>query len=665
MHMRSRLPCRLSLLTPFLCAVLLAQPSTAHQKNNVIIFVADGLRRGSVNATDMPTFLKLRTSGVDFRNSHSVFPTFTTANASAIATGHGLGDTGDYSNAIYPGTWLSKPDSAATVGTIAPFLESDQVLANMNSLFAGNYLGERTLLSVAREKGFNVASVGKLGPTAIEQNEAVGWDQYGALDTNGAIIVDDSTGNPGGLPLPPDILEALQKASLPQDSPLRSNGFADGSIWNSGFVGDATTSGTVAANLVQQQWFADVTTKVLLPKFVEDNKPFVLLFWSRDPDGTQHNEGDSLQRLEPGINGDTSKRGLHNADHCLKQLLDWLDAHPAVRAHTDVLVTSDHGFATISRREISSDGAQTTEPSALLDYQLAGQEKPEPQGTLPTGFLAVDLGIRAHLRVFDPVARATTGSSAYAELTIGGEKSQHPSGGSALLGESVKRVDGSDARVILIANGGSDLLYVPDKSAQVVHQMIGILAQLDYVGGIFVDDAYCHSLNDCPGALPMSAVGLVGSSRVPRPAIVVAYKVFYRSPGQLESAAQISDTTLQEGQGMHGGFGRDQTYNNMAATGPDFKSGFVDEAPMGNIDIAPTLARILGIELPSVGNLKGRVLEEALANRGDAKTGETRTLVSAPTQNGVRTVLEYQEALGVRYYDRACLIAKDAPQRCQ
>ena len=639
--------------------------SSAQQKNNVIIFVADGLRRGSVNATDMPTFLKLRTSGVDFRNSHSVYPTFTTANASAIATGHGLGDTGDYSNAIYPGTWLSKPDPTATAGTIAPFLENDQILANMNSLFAGNYLGERTLLSVAREKGFNVASVGKLGPTAIQQNEAVGWDPYGALNTNGAIIVDDSTGDPAGLPLPSDILDALAEAKLPKDSPLRSNGFADSSIWNNGFAGDAVTSGTVAANRVQQQWFADVTTKVLLPKFAGDKKPFVLLFWSRDPDGSQHNEGDSLQRLEPGINGDTSKRGLQNADHCLKQLLDWLDAHPAVRAHTDVLVTSDHGFATISRREIASDGAQTTEPSALLDYQLSGKEKPEPQGTLPTGFLAVDLGIRAHLRVFDPTVRATTGSSVYAELAIGGEKSQHPSDGSALLGESVRRVDGSDARVIVVANGGSDLLYVPDKSPQVVHQMIGILAQLDYLGGIFVDDRYCPSANDCPGALPMSAVGLVGSSRVPRPAIVVAYKVFYRSPGDLESAAQISDTTLQEGQGMHGGFGRDQTLNNMAAIGPDFKSGFIDEAPMGNIDIAPTLAKILGIELPSVGLLKGRVLGEALANGEGAKAGETKTLVSAPAQNGLRTVLEYQEALGVRYFDQACVTANSAARHCQ
>src|SRR3984885_1448903 len=435
---------RWSALALVFSATLYPQPSIAQQRNNVIIFVADGLRRGSVHAEDMPTFLQLRTNGGDFRNSHSVYPTFTTANASAIATGHGLGDTGDYSNAIYPGTWLSKPDPTATAGTIAPFLENDQILANMNSLFAGNYLCEQTVLSVAREKGFNVASVGKLGPTAIQQNEAVGWDPYGALNTNGAIIVDDSTGDPAGLPLPSDILEALAEAKLPKDSPLRSNGFADSSIWNNGFAGDAVTSGTVAANRVQQQWFADITTQVLLPKFAGDKKPFVLLFWSRDPDGTQHNEGDSLQRLEPGINGDTAKRGLQNADHCLKQLLDWLDAHPAIKAHTDVLVTSDHGFATISRREIAADGAQTAEPSALLDYELNGTEKVQPKGTLPTGFLAVDLGIREHLRVFDPAIRATAGAPAYAELVLGGEKSQHSASGSALLGETVKHVDGSE-----------------------------------------------------------------------------------------------------------------------------------------------------------------------------------------------------------------------------
>ena len=38
---------------------------------NVIIFVADGLRRCSVNAQDAPTLLSVRQKGVDFENSHS------------------------------------------------------------------------------------------------------------------------------------------------------------------------------------------------------------------------------------------------------------------------------------------------------------------------------------------------------------------------------------------------------------------------------------------------------------------------------------------------------------------------------------------------------------------------------------------------------------------
>jgi arylsulfatase A-like enzyme len=63
------------------------------------LFVADGLRPGSVNAKDAPTLDALREQGVSFLNSHSLYPTFTTPNASAIATGHYLGDTGDFANA--------------------------------------------------------------------------------------------------------------------------------------------------------------------------------------------------------------------------------------------------------------------------------------------------------------------------------------------------------------------------------------------------------------------------------------------------------------------------------------------------------------------------------------------------------------------------------------
>ena len=655
---------KLSLVPCCLLVSSYPQQPQAPRPHNIILFVADGLRRGSVNQTDTPTLLKLRKDGVDFQNSHAVFPTFTTANASVIATGHGLGDTGDYGNTLYPAVWLTQPDQPAAAGYLIPFLENDEVLANMNAAFQGNYLGEKTLLGMARQQGFNVASVGKLGPTAIQLNPSIGWDQLGLLSSQGAIVVDDSTGQPTGFPLPPETLDAIVRAGLPTDAPMRSNGFSEASSWNNAFFGDAITSGTLAANRVQEQWFADVTTKVLLPGFAAGNKPFVLLFWSRDPDGSQHNQGDSLQQLTPGINGDTSKRGLQNADHCLKQLLDWLDAHPAIKATTDVFVTSDHGFATISRRELAADGTQTAEASAALAYETPGKEKPQPPGTLPAGFLAVDLAIRAHMRIFDADVRAANGPSAFAELTLSGEKSQHPLKGDALLGDPIKAVDGSDAKVIVAANGGSDLLYVPSGNPDIVHAMLDVLTHLDYVGGVFVDDRFCAHPADCPGALPLSSVGLVGSSHVPRPAIVVAYKGFNKVPGDLQSGVQITDTTLQEGQGNHGGFGRDQTFNNMAAVGPDFKQGFVDPLPMGNIDIVPTLAKILGLDMPSTGHLKGRVLQESLAGSEAGKPAAVQTLVSAATSDGISTVLEYQELQGVRYYDKACLLSPDTPKRC-
>jgi len=228
----------------------------------------------------------------------------------------------------------------------------------------------------------------------------------------------------------------------------------------------------------------------------------------------------------------------------------------------------------------------------------------------------------------------------------------------------VTRIDGSDAKLIVASNGGSDLVYVPSGDAAIVHQTIAALLELDYVGGIFVDDKYCPTAKECAGTLPLSAVGLVGASKVPRPAIAIAFRHFYQKAGDLQSGVQISDTTLQEGQGMHGGFGRDQTLNNMAAWGPDFKSGFVDEAPVGNMDLTPTIASILGIEMPSVGSLKGRVMREAMVGQSTAVGSGLKTMTSEATADGARTVMEYEEMSGVRYYDRACVATKDGAKSC-
>src|SRR3981081_3983146 len=78
----------------------LGQNTTPH---NLILFVPDGLRGRIVTPQTAPAMAEVRDKGVNFANSHSLFPTFTMANGSALATGHYLGDTGTFSNTIYTG----------------------------------------------------------------------------------------------------------------------------------------------------------------------------------------------------------------------------------------------------------------------------------------------------------------------------------------------------------------------------------------------------------------------------------------------------------------------------------------------------------------------------------------------------------------------------------
>jgi arylsulfatase A-like enzyme len=626
-------------------------PPGAHPRRNIIIFIADGLRHDSVNPTDAPTLTALREHGVHFVNSHSLFPTLTTPNASAIATGHYLGDTGDFSNTEYIGfPAFNHGDFDKTPGTPTPFLENDLILGDLAAHFRnGNFLNEESLLGLARANGFNTAAIGKLGPVAIQDITQLKPIEHRFRKPQ-TIILDDSTGSDGGVPLSQEEQSALEAAGLGTQPTPRNQP-----------SGTAVKPGTLAANVGQQKWFADATTKVILPKFARSSRPFVLVFWSRDPDGTQHNQGDSLNKLQPGINGPTSRAAIANADANLKQLLDYVAADPALSAATDVFVTSDHGFATISRHEIDAAGHATNSYSSGFLY-VGSDGKPEaPPGWLPVGFLAIDLAHALGLPLFDPdTLIAVDGSTRYAPVDPTkpptGDLRQHPAAGDGLLGGTGILKDPIDAKVIVTASGGTDLIYVARHDRATARKIVEFLSHQDYVGALFVDPA----LGDIPGALPMSAVGLAGSSPMPRPSIVVGFRSFLLKKGDLLSAVQVSDTPLQEGQGMHGGFGRDSTFNNMAAIGPDFKRGFTDSLPVSNADIAPTLAQILGLRLPRVGKLRGRVLTEALPEGADAAPVRHAFTISGRTPAGMTTVLFYQELDGHRYFDTACLVTPHA-----
>jgi arylsulfatase A-like enzyme len=276
--------------------------NAAGRPHNVIIFVGDGMRYGSVNATDTPALYELKTQGVDFANSHSLFPTVTTVNASAIATGHYIGDTGNFGNSFYVGT------------SRLAAIEDPMGIRTLNQQYGGNYLNERSLIAAAHAKGYSTAVVGKTGPAGVQDATLAG-----------GIVVDEGTGTAEGLTLPADVVQAMAAAGLPASAPKR------------------TMPATATVD-----WLVKTATDVMLPRFKAADKPFVMLFWCPDPDATQHGQKDVPGSVTPGVNGPTSKAAVANASSALARIRAALKAQ-GLEATTDIFVTADHGFSTVNR----------------------------------------------------------------------------------------------------------------------------------------------------------------------------------------------------------------------------------------------------------------------------------------------------------------------------
>ena len=560
-------------------------PSAPH---NVVIFVADGLRSRMVNDQTARNMAALARQGVYLVNSHSLFPTLTTANASAMATGHYLGDTGDFSNTMYTGFQVPSVKNSLT-----PLIENNSVLRDLDAHFGGNFLNEDTILKLARDKGYSTAAIGKLGPTLMFDHTERTGEQ--------TIIIDGATGTAQGIPVSPEMQERLKAASLAAATPPRN-----------GAAGNATTPGTRVPNVVQEDFLASVATRAVLPLFAARNKPFLLVFWSPDPDGTQH---DSFLTLAPGINGPTSLAAIRNADDALGRIRVAL-TELGLAESTDIIVTADHGFATVSKESSTSVAAQ-------------GRFDDAPAGHLPKGFLAFDLAKLLGMPLIDP-------DNNYGSVAGGA----HSLNGNGLIGG-----DKDHPKIVVAANNGSDLIYIPDGDTRLAGRVVAALLTQDYVSGLFVDDR----LGKFPGTLSLADINLDGAAVTPKPSIVVNFRSFDTVCGEpVRCPVVVADATFQQGQGTHGSFSRAETWNFMALAGPDFKSGFIDTAPVS--DLGRTVAAIMGLEFKDKGALTGRVLTEAMPG-GVMPDVKGWSIVSEPAENGLRTVLDLQAVGTTRYFD--------------
>jgi arylsulfatase A-like enzyme len=326
--------------------------------------------------------------------------------------------------------------------------------------------------------------------------------------------------------------------------------------------------------------------------------------------------------VTPGINGPTSLAAIELADDDLAAILAAVK-DLGLDATTNIFVTADHGFSTVSKQTATSPSARLTFPGV-------------PAGQLPPGFLAIDLAETLGLPLHEPTEKGPA---------VDYKAGKHPRRASAVLGP-----DPANPEIIIAANGGNDLIHLPQANAkELAVKIVKVLLAQDYTSGVFVDDA----LGPIPGTLPLSAVGLKGGALTPTPSIVVNFRSYTTGCDRpLWCAALVSDVPFKQGQGMHGSFSRADTANFMAAIGPAFKSGFVNPAPVSNADIAPTFAHIIGVELPPKGPLKGRVLTEVLKD-GAPVQFEQRDLVSPPNDAGLQTIVNLQYVGNTPYFDAA------------
>jgi len=553
----------------------------------VIIFVWDGLRADDVTPDNMPNYFTLARSGVVFADHHAVYPTFTMMNSASIATGTYSGVHGFYGNVVYAPSARGKNAKGVDIDFSAPaFIEDFGVVEAVRESYQGKLTLVSTMLQAAQAKGLSTAAVGKFGAAFIQDYK------------RGGIILDEDAAMPLGF------AKELQKAgyALPRNT---VNAYDAGALALANENGDPT-SGTAIQRLKDGQtanpldrsgalsrrgfkYLTDVFVDYILP----NKKPDLTVFWSKEPDATNHAYG-------PGTYNSIDATKMN--DEVLGRVMDKI-RELGWEQSTDIIITQDHNHSTVS-------GDIARYP--LRGIVDGGVGSHDPHGYSVSGFVrTAELLTRDGLKAYD-------GAGCRDVPTLSGILPDgthvHPSRNDAdgsVCGKAQKYTSPKypvpkpvpAGGVVVAANAGSDYLFVPDGDPGTVRAAVLSLQSRLQFGAIFVSDKY----GDVAGTLPMSLVKT--ENRVPGrgPDIIVSFS--FDENAAVAGRPGISYASSVNRRGDHGSFSPTDTHISLMARGPDFKSGVHNTLPTANVDIAPTVARILAFKMPGV---QGRVLEEAL-----------------------------------------------------
>ena len=295
----------ISLLFLIVCssaaAVVPAKP-----ERHVVVVVWDGMRPDFVTEQNTPTLWKLAREGITFRNHHSVYPSATMVNGTAIVTGVYPGKNGIIANHVY------RPD-------IDPHhsidVELPAVVKKGDEVSGGKYILVPTIAELVQHAG---------GRTVIASAKTVGLllDRQADVGTAKNCVTLFA-----GKSLPAEIIPSIT----------------------------ATLGPFPSGHLQQDAW----TTKAMTDCFWKDGVPALSVLWLGEPDLTQHESA-------PGA--PAALAAIKSADENLAAVLSALDQRDA-RGRTDVFIVSDHGFSTIKRsvdlRRILNDAGFTAKIEEL------------------------------------------------------------------------------------------------------------------------------------------------------------------------------------------------------------------------------------------------------------------------------------------------------------
>ena len=215
--------------------------------------------------------------------------------------------------------------------------------------------------------------------------------------------------------------------------------------------------------------------------------------------------------------------------------------------------------------------------------------------------------------------------------------------------------DGGD---IVLASSGQEMnVHVKDHDPKRIAAIVEFLQRQSWCGVIFTahGGGAAHE-GSVPGTFSLEYAHLGGHARSPDIAFTFPWSSSANRFGvrgmDYSIVSKGATTAVDVDTANHGGIGPFTVTNTMLAWGPDFKRGIVDRTPAANVDVAPTILHLLGMD-DAAGGMQGRALVEAMVGGPDEEQVAVETRALHVANGAYRAVLQASEVDGRRYIDKA------------